>query len=285
MPVNARRLIRKMRGGAQAHLLECDDGNCYVVKFRNNPQHRRILVNEWISSVFLDYLRISAPSAAIVSISPEFLGANPEVHIQLGSQKTPPNDGWHFGSRFPGDPARVAVYDFLPDVLLRKVANAREFLGIFAFDKWMANVDARQAIFFRARLREQIGFHRGGEEVEESGLGRTGFIAAMMDNGYVFDGPRWSFPDSPLQGLYHRTMIYDAVSGLDDFQPWLDRITHFPDEVIDEAWKQIPPPWLNGDSDALTSVLEGLQRRRKRVPELIREVARRARVNPFPGWT
>ncbi len=86
MPVEATRLIRKMRGGAQAHLLECGDGHFYVVKFRNNPQHRRILINEWIASVFLNYLKISTPPAAIVSLSPGFLEANPDIHIQLGSQ-------------------------------------------------------------------------------------------------------------------------------------------------------------------------------------------------------
>jgi len=63
MPVHARRLIRKMRGGAQAHLLEADDGHFYVVKFKNNPQHRRILVNELVASIFLRYLRISTPEA------------------------------------------------------------------------------------------------------------------------------------------------------------------------------------------------------------------------------
>jgi hypothetical protein len=46
MPVDACRLIRKMRGGAQAHLIQAADGHHYVVKFLNNPQHRRILVNE-----------------------------------------------------------------------------------------------------------------------------------------------------------------------------------------------------------------------------------------------
>ena len=48
MPLTAVRHVRKMRGGAQAHLLEADDGHWYVVKFRNNPQHRRVLVNEAI---------------------------------------------------------------------------------------------------------------------------------------------------------------------------------------------------------------------------------------------
>src|ERR1700733_13375483 len=123
MPVEAKGLIRKMRGGAQAHLLACDDGHFYVVKFRNNPQHRRILINEWIASVFLNYLQISTPPAAIVSLSDAFLQSNPEVHIQLGTRRQAVEPGWHFGSRYPGDPAKAMVYDFLPDTLLDKVVN------------------------------------------------------------------------------------------------------------------------------------------------------------------
>ena len=77
MPVQATGLIRKMRGGAQAHLMACEDGHFYVVKFLNNPQHRRILVNEWIASVFLNYLEISTPEAAIVDLPDAFLAAHP----------------------------------------------------------------------------------------------------------------------------------------------------------------------------------------------------------------
>src|ERR1700675_1069350 len=100
MPVDARRLIRKMRGGAQAHLIEASDGNFYVVKFLNNPQHRRILVNEWIASAFLNYLQIATPATAIVSLSADFLGSNADIYIQLGSRRQPIQPGWHFGSRY-----------------------------------------------------------------------------------------------------------------------------------------------------------------------------------------
>jgi hypothetical protein len=124
MPTDARRLIRKMRGGAQAHLLEASDGHAYVVKFINNPQHRRILVNEWISSVFLNYLGIASPEAAMVRMSEEFLAANPDVHLQMGTRRQPPNAGWHFGSRYPGDPARTVVYDFLPDAILDRISRS-----------------------------------------------------------------------------------------------------------------------------------------------------------------
>jgi hypothetical protein len=42
--------IPRMRSGAQSHLMRCADGHYYVVKFQNNPQHRRILVNELLGT-------------------------------------------------------------------------------------------------------------------------------------------------------------------------------------------------------------------------------------------
>jgi hypothetical protein len=276
MPINATRLIRKMRGGAQAHLLQCDDGHFYVVKFRSNPQHRRILVNEWLASAFLQYLEISTPAAEIVNLSAGFLEANPEVHIQLGSRRMPVEPGWHFGSRYPGDPAKIIVYDFIPDLLLNKVANLNEFLGVLAFDKWIGNADARQSIFFRARLQQWPAAKR------DQPL-RMGFVASMMDHGYVFDGPHWTFTDSPLQGLYFRPAVYRRAKSFDDFQPWLDRVMHLPEEVVDRAQKQVPPEWLEDDEPALNALLGRLMARRKRVPDLI-EASRSGRINPFPDW-
>ena len=275
MPVRAKRLIRKMRGGAQAHLLECNDGHYYVVKFRNNPQHRRILVNEWIASVFLNYLQISTPEIAMVDLPADFLAANSDIHIQLGSRRQAVEPGWHFGSRYPGDPAKVMVYDFIPDLMLDKVANRNEFLGALVFDKWIGNADARQSIFFRARLKQ---WSSAGSPPE-----RLGFVAHMMDHGYAFDGPHWTFTESPLQGLYFRPSVYSSVKSWDDFEPWLGRVVNFPEEIVDQALKQIPPDWLAEDAAELEAMLAKLMSRRKRVPDLIRE-SRRGRVNPFPDW-
>ncbi len=264
-----------MRGGAQSHLIQASDGQCYVVKFKNNPQHHRVLVNELIASVFLRYLQISAPDMAIIRVSEEFLRENPEVGLQLGSARIPVAPGWHFGSRYPGDPERTAIYDFLPDVLLRHVTNIHEFAGMFAFDKWMGNANGRQAVFFRTLA----GTSSGTPAPALSGR----FFALMIDQGFVLNGPHWSFPDSPLYGLYHRPLVYEQIRSLDDFQPCLERILHFPEDVVDEAYKQVPLEWIEGEEDALEAVLEKLLDRRARVPDLINQ-CRRARPSLFPNW-
>ena len=270
MPLTAVRHIRKMRGGAQSHLLQADDGHWYVVKFRNNPQHRRILINELLSAVLLDYLKISAPEIALLEVTAEFLSANPEVHLTLGSRRIEVEPGWHFGSRYPGDPARTAVYDYLPDALLPSVVNLEEFRGVLVFDKWVSNADGRQSVFYRANV---VG----------RGEARAAFVVRMIDHGFAFNGPNWDFPDAPLQGLYARRIVYDSVRSLADFQPWLELLRHFPEEVIDHAWKRIPPEWIEGEEESLERLLEILYERRNRVPELI-EAARATRVNPFPNW-
>jgi hypothetical protein len=276
MPTDARRLIRKMRGGAQAHLIEAADGHAYVVKFLNNPQHRRILINEWIASTFLNYLGIATPAAAMVRISEDFLAANPEVHLQLGARHEFPKTGWHFGSRFPGSPMTNTVYDFLPDGILETIENVPDFLGALAFDKWMGNADARQSIFFRARLKEWIP----GSEAHAL---KMGYVAQMIDNGYVFGGPHWQFADSAIQGLYFRPHVYKSVRSLADFDPWLSRIVHFPEEIVDQSVKSIPPAWLEGEEEALEVLLARLLKRRARVPDLI-ENSRGGMINLFPNW-
>ena len=273
----ARRHIRKMRGGAQSHLLEADDGQFYIVKFQNNPQHRRILVNELVASVLLKYLEISTADTALVQVTEEFLRENPGVSIELGASKKPAATGWQFGSRYPGDPSRVGVYDFVPDALLYKVRNLADFLGALVFDKWVSNADGRQAVFFRARVREWLA-----GSVHEHAL-TMGFIALMIDQGFAFNGPEWSFTDSPVQGLYPRKLVYDGVASLDQFEPWIERVVHFPEQVVDQAYKQVPPEWIRGDEDQFERLLEALMRRRKRVPDLISDT-RRAKQSPFANW-
>ena len=276
MPIRARAAIRKMRGGAQAHLLEAEDGAFYVAKFLNNPQHRRILINEWLACVFLRYLQIYVPETALLELTPNFLEANPELYFSIGPRREPVKPGLHFGSRVAVDPNRVAVFDFLPDKLLAKVENRADFLGMLVFDKWVGNADSRQAVFFRGRAKSWT-------PLKGEAPARVGFFAQMIDHGFAFNGPHWAFQDSPVQGLYFRTSVYDEVRSLDSFEPWLEMVAHFPESVIDSAWKEIPREWFEDDEEPLEKLLETLLKRRAQVSRLIRE-ARDRRANAFRNW-
>ena len=276
MLIRARRLIRKMRGGAQAHLIEGEDGEFYVVKFVNNPQHRRVLVNEWLAAAFLRYLQIFAPETALIELPPTFLKDNPATGMVLGSRRIEPEPGPHFGSRVAVNPDRVAIYDYLPDPLLGKVENRLDFLGALVFDKWISNADSRQAIFFRAKAKSWTPLRGDAPE-------RKGFFAQMIDHGYAFNGPHWTLDDAPLQGLYFRTAVYNEVRSIDSFQPWLDLVRHFPEEVIDEAWKQVPRAWYESDEAELESLLEQLLKRRSRVEQLLVDT-HAARASTFARW-
>ncbi|MDQ2841682.1 MAG: hypothetical protein M3Y72_11715 [Acidobacteriota bacterium] len=276
MPIRASRVIRKMRGGAQAHLIEAEDGAFYVVKFTNNPQHRRILINEWLACSFLRYLQIHVPETALIELTPEFIAESPELYLSIGSRRDDIPPGIHFGSRLAVHPDRVAIFDFLPDKLLIKIENRVDFLGTLIFDKWVGNTDTRQAVFFRARAKTWTPL-RGDPPA------RIGFFAQMIDHGYAFNGPHWEFQDSPLQGLYFRTSVYDEVQSLESFQPWLEMVENFPVEVLDSAWKEIPRQWLDGDEEELERMLESLLKRRSRIQQLLSDVQRK-RATAFANW-
>ena len=53
--------IRRMRGGAQSHLMLASDNNLYVVKFRNNPQHVRVLANELLATRLAEAVGLAVP--------------------------------------------------------------------------------------------------------------------------------------------------------------------------------------------------------------------------------
>jgi hypothetical protein len=265
--VEAHRFVRKLCGGAQAHLIESADGSSYVVKFTSNPQHPRILINEWITSRVLQHLAISTPDTAIVNISSDFIRDNPEVHIQHSSRRAPPAVGPHFGSRFLGELGQLVVYSHLPDTILGSVANLSDFCGVLVADKWLGNTDSRQAIFIRVT----------GVRSPPS------FVAQMIDNGQMFDGGNWRFEDSTLRGPYFGR-VYQNVRDLEAFEPWLTAVAIFSETVLKEAFEQMPSAWRGGDTEAaFKTLVDQLLRRRPRVSDLI-HACHAQPANPFPNW-
>jgi hypothetical protein len=68
MAVVAIQQIRRMRGGAQSHLMLASDGHLYVVKFRNNPQHVRVLANEFLATRLAAAVGLAVPSSEVIEV-------------------------------------------------------------------------------------------------------------------------------------------------------------------------------------------------------------------------
>jgi len=258
--------IRRMRGGAQAHLLRCSDGGYYVVKFQNKPQHRRVLVNELLGTKLAARLGLPVPQVAVVDVPEALIRYTADLVMQLGQSSVPCRAGLQFASRYPGDPRELTLHDFLPDEQLREVENLGDFAGMLAYDKWTCNTNGRQAIFLRH-------------------ANHAPYRALMIDQGFCFNAGEWNFPDAPLRGLYTRQRVYEGVIGMESFAPWLERLeTRVTPGVFDELSKQIPPEWYEDNQDELYRLLETLDRRRARVRELLVD-AKRSNRQPFPNWT
>ena len=77
------------------------------------------------------------------------------------------------------------VVDYLPEQQMDEVRNLAEFAGMLCLDKWTGNCNGRQAVFER-KPRERK------------------YRATFIDQGFCFNAGEWTFPDSPLRGVYAR---------------------------------------------------------------------------------
>jgi hypothetical protein len=253
-----------MRGGAQGQLMLGADGQAYVVKFRNNPQHARVLANEFLAAKLARAVGLTVPEVDLVEVSSWLVEHSPEMVIDLGRRIEPCAAGLQFGSRFAGGMMPGQVIDMMPEEKLAEVRNLGEFAGILALDKWTANANGRQAVYVRNQRQQH-------------------YRATFIDFGHCFQAGDWRFDDVPLRGVFFSNLVYRGIAGWDHFEPWLSRIESLPAETVWSAAGEIPPEWYGGEISSMESLVEKLLLRRARVREKIDDFRLSSR-NPFPNW-
>jgi len=256
--------IRRMRGGAQGQLMLGADGHAYVVKFQNNPQHVRVLANEFLASRLATAAGLTAPAVELVEVSSWLVGHTHDLEMEMGRTRIKCQPGMQFGSRFVGGLMPGQVVDYLPEEQLAEVRNLEEFAGILALDKWTGNSNGRQAVFARKQRERR-------------------YRAVFIDFGYCFQAGDWRFDDIPLRGVYFRNDVYRQVTGWESFEPWLTRLETMAAETVWSTASEIPPEWYGGDLSEMEALVEELLARRSRIRELIAEFGKSDR-KPFPKW-
>ena len=263
--ISAVQHVRPLRGGAQSHLLRASDGDCYVTKFQNNPQHIRVLANEMLATNLGLALGLPMPRVEVIDVSGWLIEHTEDLRIELGGSRIPCRSGKQLGSLYVDSESWGMTLDYLPQELLQKVVNVGDFARVLVLDKWTGNADGRQAIFRRKTQRSQR--HH----------------ATFIDQGYCFNAGEWTFPDSPLRGVYANNCVYQGVTGWEAFEPALTRAE---EAGLDTIWRcaaEIPEEWYEGDRDGLHRLVEALYGRRPTIRQLIAKFHASTR-DPFPNW-
>jgi hypothetical protein len=254
-----------MRGGAQSQLMLGADGKLWVVKFQNNPQHVRVLANELLATRLAQTVGLTVPSSDVVEVTEWLIANTRDMHIELPrGQSEKYRAGLQFGSQFVGGLMPGQVVDYLPEQQLDEVRNLQEFAGMLVLDKWTGNCNGRQVVFDR-KPRERK------------------YRATFIDQGFCFNAGEWTFPDTPLRGVYARNRVYAGVTGWKSFEPWLSRMETMEAETLWGIAEIVPPEWYGGDTAVIERLTEQMLGRRGRLRELIGSF-RDSNREPFPMW-
>jgi hypothetical protein len=269
--------IRRMRGGSQPQLMRCSDGEYYVVKFQNNPQGLRVLANELFGGQLAKLLGLPVPEVRIIEVAESLIKYSEEMVIQLERNRVPLKPGLCVGSRYPrnvdlrGHVVPATVYDFLPLEMFRTVDNISDFLGMLVFDIWVGNMDQRQVVFVRNEQRDHSSPYYSHH-------------ALMIDEGFCFNGCKWNFPNNSKHGLFATANVYAGVSGLSEFELWLNRLESVIDRsVLELTALEIPSAWYGGSINSLDRLVTKLDERRHQVRDLLC-ATRKAVPRFFPMW-
>jgi hypothetical protein len=260
----AQQHIRRMRGGSQSHLMQASDGGYWIVKFQNNPQHIRVLANEFLASRIGRCLGLPIPEVQVIEVSDWLIQNTPELCVDCAGLKTRCCSGLQLACRYAADPECDLVFDYLPESMHANIDNLNMLAACMVLDKWTCNVDGRQVVFTRPSQHRR-------------------FSAWFIDQGYCFNAGEWSFPDSVLRGVYSRNSVYAHVTGWDAFEPALSLAEQADLGDLWQCASQMPREWYQQDRAGLSRLIETLHKRRSVIRDLITQFRQHER-NPFPNW-
>ena len=206
LPLSAVQQIRRMRGGSQSQLMRASDGNYYITKFQNNPQHARVLANEFLASRLGLYLGLPMPEVAVIDVSDWLVDQHAGTCALMWRDCAPRAAAGYNWVRVTWPILKKTWFSTTCPNLscLRRTRNLQDFARVLVLDKWAGNADGRQAVFTKPATARK-------------------YSAIFIDQGYCFNCSEWNFPDSPLRGVYARNSVYQHVTGWESFEPVLSR--------------------------------------------------------------
>ena len=242
------------KGATGPHIMECDDGKTYIVKFAGIDKSA---INEFVGQTLARAVGLPVPDSAFVEVGEDVVSSAKD----LTGRKV--YAGIHHGSEMV--PRAMELGQFLRQHPGGLVGNIASLPQTICHDNW---------VLVRDRERDDNHLFAPADGV---------FRYVMVDFSHGFTGQGWT-ADTIEQGTYDRvpvpvhTVLAGLVRGVESFEPVLSRIESLPDSVIDEALSAVPSAWALNPEE--TGCLAGfLQLRRS----MLRGILLSGK-GAFPNW-
>lgn len=238
--LTATRYIGCMNSGlTKPQAFECDDGNQYVIKFKENPAGIKVLVNELIANRIANLLGLPVPLGTLVYI-PSHVITEPSLQ-----------EGIHFGTL-------LIPYTFRnpPLHVIESSYNVDCIPGMYVFDNYLANNDRHDE-----NIVLSIRYH--GNQI------------VMIDHSHCFGKPQWK--DTELielndydkiitRGIYQK--IKHIITAQNSLDKWLGRLEKIEEEQLFSIVDEIPGEWDIASEDREALLFYLINRKQKVRPLL-----------------
>lgn len=253
-----------LNGQTRPFRVKCDDGNEYYVKFKENPESSRVLINEYVSTKIAEILDIPITTNRFVEIGQTFIdlyGEKINSHIE-----ELPSCGLHFGSQ-----KIDKVYPITSSKIISSTTNADCLSSVLLFDHLIGNQD-------RISNKGNILLDGGDEK-----------LIVVIDHSHAFDlGPIWDEHqlririNEPLIPYDLNGYVYSKwiphINGNSPFSSFFHKLPGLTDDILYHIISKIPEEWLitEGEKEALFLYLQDRRNQIDVLPSLLK--------NSLPYW-
>lgn len=244
-------------GGTKPYVLMGENGQQYYVKFKENPESARILINEYICGEIAALIGLPITENVLIEIDQQFIdifGEEIEEHIWES-----PSPGLHFGSLKIND-----VYLIEDTGTINEAKNIDCLPTILLFDHLIGNND-----------RES---NKGNILI----TGKKEIYAIDHSNAFEI-GPLWDAHqldlrlDSPISLLDMNGYVYskwtDHISDPNPFSAFFDNLPRLTDDVLWNIIDSTPEEWAitPREKEKLLAYISFRRDNIVEVPELLRD--------------
>lgn len=219
---------RIKNGCTKPYYIVCDDAEVYAVKFKENPQGLRVLVNEYVCAEIATILELPLASPVFVQISDKFARDYEKELFSHVEQNV--GAGIHFGTK------KVRkVYPITDANMLKQARNCNVIPEIILFDQLVCNRD-------RDSNGGNLLFDYSNMEI------------VVIDHTHTFDlGSIWTSIDlsqrigEPFQPFDISGYVYNKlvpfISGNNPFYSSMQKMRRLNGDILWDIIDRVPDEW------------------------------------------